>query len=62
MADDKTKRGGPDRAKVAKMEEYEIAYLRQKHGVTLKAVKEALTKVGVSRSKVEAELKRGKKA
>ena len=44
------------------MEEYEIAYLRQKHGVTLKAVKEALTKVGVSRSKVEAELKRGKKA
>ena len=61
MADDKTKRGGQDRAKVAKMEDYEIAYLRQKHGVTLKAVKEAVAKVGISRNKVEAELKRGKK-
>jgi hypothetical protein len=58
MPDDKTKRGGPDRGRVSSMEDYEVKYLAQKHGVTQKAVKEAVQKVGASRAKVEAELKK----
>ena len=49
-----------DRRLVATMEDYEVKYLAQKHSVTQKAVKEAVAKVGHSRSKVEAELKQGK--
>ena len=45
---------------VSTMEDYEVKYLAQKHSVTQKAVKEAVGKVGHSRNKVEAELKRGK--
>jgi hypothetical protein len=39
MPDDKTKRGGQDRARVSVMEDYEVKYLAQKRGVTQKAVK-----------------------
>lgn len=49
-----------DRKLVSTMEDYEIKYLAQKHSVTQKAVKAAVAKVGHSRNKVEAELKRGK--
>jgi uncharacterized membrane protein YqiK len=62
MPDDKKNRGTADRARVAAMEDYEVRYLAQKHSVTLKAVKEAVTKVGNSRNKVEAELKAANKA
>lgn len=62
MADDKKIRGAADRAKVNKMEDYEVKYLAQKHTVTQKAVKAAVEKVGVSRTKVESELKKGKVA
>ena len=63
MPDDKTKRGrSADRKLVAAMEDYEVRYLAQKHSVTMKAVKEAVSKVGNSRNKVEAELKAGIKA
>jgi hypothetical protein len=48
MADDKTKRGGQDRGRVSGMEDYEVKYLAQKHGVTQKALKEAVQKVGAS--------------
>ncbi len=47
-----------DRKLVSTMEDYEVKYLAQKHGVTQKAVKAAVTRVGHSRNKVEAELKR----
>ena len=47
-----------DRKLVASMEDYEVKYLAQKHKVTQKAVKEAVAKVGNSRNKVEAELKK----
>lgn len=57
MADNKTLRGSADRSRVAAMEDYEVKYLAQKHGVTQKLVKEAVAKVGTSRSKVETELK-----
>ncbi len=63
MPDEKTKRGrSVDRKLVAAMEDYEVRYLAQKHSVTMKAVKEAVGKVGNSRNKVEAELKAGIKA
>ena len=62
MPDDKKKRGSADRKLVAAMEDYEVRYLATKHSVTMKAVKEAVRKVGNSRNKVEAELKAGIKA
>jgi hypothetical protein len=34
MADDKSKRGGPDRRKVAGGEGYEVDYFARKHGIT----------------------------
>ncbi len=43
---------------VSTMEDYEVKYLAQKHKVTQKAVKEAVGRVGHSRNKVEAELKK----
>lgn len=46
-----------DRKLVSTMEDYEVKYLAQKHQVTQKAVREAVAKVGASRSKVEAVLK-----
>ena len=49
-----------DRKLVSTMEDYEVKYLAQKWKVSQKAVKEAVAKVGHSRNKVEAELKRGK--
>lgn len=57
----KTTRGrNQDRALVASMQDYEVKYLAQHHGVTQKAVKDAVAKVGNSRTKVERELKAGK--
>ena len=57
----RTTRGlNQDRALVASMEDYEVKYLAQKHTVTQKAVKDAVAKVGNSRTKVERELKSGK--
>ena len=47
-----------DRKLVSAMEDYEVKYLAQKHKVTQRAVKEAVAKVGNSRNKVEAELKK----
>jgi hypothetical protein len=60
MADDKNKRGKPDRVKVAGQEPYEVKFVAKKLGVTDAAVKAAIKKVGNSRPKVEAELKRKK--
>jgi len=59
MPDDKTKRGGQGRARVASMEDYEVEYLAQTHGATKKAVKEAV-QVGASRATVEPELRKSR--
>jgi hypothetical protein len=58
MADDPTKRGAADRSKVAALQKHEVDYLRKKLGVTEAQVKAAVAKVGHSRDKVEAELKK----
>ena len=47
-----------DRKLISGMEDYEVKYLATKHGVTQKAVREAVAAVGSSRSKVEAEIRR----
>lgn len=47
-----------DRKLVSAMEDYEVKYLAQKHNVTQKAVRAAVGKVGNSRNKVEAELRK----
>jgi len=54
----KATKGTMDRKLVSAMEDYEVKYLAQKHGVTQKAVKAAVAAVGSSRNKVEAALKR----
>lgn len=58
MTDNKRKRGRPDRQKVAGKERYEVSYLAKKFGVSMKRVRAAIARVGHSRRKVEAELKR----
>jgi hypothetical protein len=57
-----TKKGlAQDRAKVAGGQPHETAYEANKTGASAGAVREAVKSVGNSRSKVESELKGGKK-
>lgn len=60
MADNKKQRGAQDRSRASGMQDYEVKYLAQKHGVTQKTVKDAVAKVGNSRARIEAELKRSR--
>lgn len=60
MADDKNKRDGRDRAKVNKSEKYEVQYEAEKTGKSPSQVRDAVSKVGNSREKVERELRKGK--
>ena len=56
MADNKTKRGGNDRALIALKEPYEVRYWSKKFKVTPAKLKYAVGKVGHSSKKVEAYL------
>ena len=47
-----------DRKKVAGAQEHEVSYVKEKLGTTKEAVKDAVKKVGNSRTKVEADLKK----
>ena len=58
MADDKSKRGAADRARVAGGEPYEVAHVAAKTGKSTAQVKAAASKAGPSRKKVEAALKK----
>ncbi|TDH28064.1 DUF3606 domain-containing protein [Segetibacter sp. 3557_3] len=49
-----------DRAKVAGGQEHEVNYAKDKLNTSKDAVKGAIKKVGNSRKKVEAEVKKGK--
>ena len=57
MADNKKKRGAPDRALIALSESYEVAYWSKKFKVTPAKLKAAVKKVGHSAKKVEAHFK-----
>ena len=57
-AKNRTSRGRKqDRARVASGQKYEVGYEAKKTGKSKGAVKRAVKKVGVSRRKVEGELK-----
>ena len=58
MPDDKSKRGAPDRRKVAGQEPWEVKYVAKKMGVSQAEVKAAVKAVGPSRKRVEAYLKK----
>jgi len=57
MPDNKSKRGGRDRSRVAAGEEWEMAYMREKFGVSTQQITGAIRAVGNNRKKVEEYLK-----
>ena len=54
MADDKSKRGGADRRRVAAGEGYEVNYFARKHGITKQEAEDLIKKVGNDREKLNA--------
>lgn len=63
MADDKSKRGAADRARVAGGEGYEVSYFARKHDITKQQAEDLIKKVGNNREKLNEEapkLKKGK--
>jgi len=54
MADNKSKRGKADRAKVAAGEGYEVAYFARKHGITQQQTRDLIKKHGNDRMKLDA--------
>ena len=56
MADNKTKRGKPDRAKINMSEDYEVKYWAKELGVTRAELQRLIDKVGNSAAAVRKEL------
>lgn len=56
MADDKTKRGEPDRSLISLKETYEVAYWTKALGVTEAQLRSAVAKVGNSAAAVRRHL------
>jgi hypothetical protein len=54
MADDKSKRGGSDRRRVAADEPYEVNYFARKHGITRDQAQRLIDKIGGNREKLNA--------
>jgi hypothetical protein len=54
MADNKTKQDGRDDSKVDPNDANEVSYAAKEFGVSSSAIKEAITQVGNSRSKLKA--------
>jgi hypothetical protein len=61
MADDKSMVGGPDRARVAAGEDYEVSDFARRHGLTPDEVREMIARVGNSRDALEQEAMRRKR-
>ncbi|WP_428970391.1 DUF3606 domain-containing protein [Sphingomonas sp. Xoc002] len=62
MADDKSKRGAGDRARVAGGEGYEVSYFAKKHGITTQQAEDLIKKVGNDREKLNEAAEKLKKA
>ncbi|SKC56983.1 DUF3606 domain-containing protein [Pseudoxanthomonas indica] len=60
MSDDLTKRGEPDRSRIALGEEHEVRYWTKKFGITEERLQAAVKAVGNSAQNVEAWLDRNK--
>ncbi|TMJ12584.1 MAG: DUF3606 domain-containing protein [Alphaproteobacteria bacterium] len=54
MPDDKSKRGGSDRRRVAAGEGYEVSYFARKHGITAEQARDLIDRVGNDREKLNA--------
>lgn len=61
MADDKTKRGGNDRKRVAAGEGYEVGYFAKKHGISRDQAQDLIKRVGNDREKLNAAAQKLKK-
>ena len=56
MADDKSKRSGPDRSKINMSEDYEVKYWAKELGITRDELQKVIDKVGNSAAAVRKEL------
>ena len=54
MADDKSKRGGTDRKRVAAGQGYEVTYFARKHGITTEQARKLIKDIGNDREKLNA--------
>jgi len=54
VADDKSKRGGTDRRRVAAGQGYEVNYFARKHGITAEQARGLIKQVGNDRKKLNA--------
>ena len=54
MADDKSKKGGADRRRVAAGEGYEVRYFARKHDITKDQAEALIAQVGNDREKLNA--------
>ncbi len=54
MADDKTKIGGSDRAKVAGNEDYEVGYFAERHGISREQARALIERHGNDRATLDA--------
>jgi Protein of unknown function (DUF3606) len=54
MGDDKSKRGAPDRGRVAGGEGYEVDYFARKHGITKDQAQSLIKQIGNDRDKLDA--------
>ncbi len=62
MADDKNKRGKPDRSRVAAGEGYEVNYFARKHGLSAQQARDLIADVGNDREKLNAAASKAKGA
>ena len=62
MADNKSKRGGADRRRVAGGEGYEVSYFARKHRITKEQAEKLINRVGNNREKLNAAAEKLKKA
>ena len=61
MADDKSKRGEPDRRQVAGDEAYEVGHFAKRHGISRDRAEMLIEKFGNDRAKLDAEAEKLKK-
>lgn len=54
MADDKSKRGGTDRRRVAGGQGYEVNYFARKHGIGKDQAQKLIDRIGNDREKLNA--------
>jgi len=62
MPDDKSKRGGPDRKRVAQHEPYEVDYFAKKHGMSAEGARAIIDRFGPSRERCDEAAERRKKS